>query len=107
MPNFALHELAHAYHDRVLGNDEARIIAAYEHAKASGTYDQVQRQDSEGRKRLGKAYALTNHKEYFAECTEAYFSRNDFFPFDRAELKAHDPAIAALIEQLWKVDNKP
>ena len=107
MPNFALHELAHAYHDRVLGNDEARIIAAYDNAKASGTYDQVQRQDSEGRKRLDKAYALTNHKEYFAECTEAYFSRNDFFPFHRAELKAHDPAIAALIEQLWKVDNKP
>ena len=106
MPNFALHELAHAYHDRVLGNDEARIIAAYDNAKASGTYDQVQRQDSEGRQRLDRAYALTNHKEYFAECTEAFFSLNDFFPFDRAELKAHDLAITALIQQLWKVDNK-
>ena len=107
MPNFALHELAHAYHDRVLGNDEPRLIAAYENAKAGGTYDRVLRQDSEGRQRLDRAYALANHKEYFAECTEAYFSRNDFFPFDRTELKAHDPAMAALIEQLWKVELKP
>jgi dipeptidyl-peptidase-4 len=28
--------------------------------------------------------------EYFAETTEAYFSRNDFFPFTRAELLEHE-----------------
>lgn len=47
MPNFALHELAHAYHDRVLGNGHAGIKAAYEQAKAGGKYDRVERQDSE------------------------------------------------------------
>jgi len=103
MPNFALHELAHAYHDRVLGYENAEIEAAFQHAKAAGKYDRVLRQDSEGRKRLDKAYAMTNAKEYFAECTEAYFTRNDFHPFNREELKEHDPEMFALLEKLWGV----
>lgn len=103
MPNFALHELAHAYHDRVLGFENTEIEAAYQHAKAAGKYDSVQRQDSEGRKRLDKAYAMTNAKEYFAECSEAFFTRNDFFPFTRAELKQHDPEMSALLEKLWGI----
>lgn len=104
MPNFALHELAHAYHDRVLGFDNAEIVAAYEKAKTSGKYDRVQRQDSEGRKRFDKAYAMTNAKEYFAECTEAFFTRNDFFPFTQEELKAHDPEMFALLKKLWSAN---
>jgi Mlc titration factor MtfA (ptsG expression regulator) len=40
-------------------------------------------------------------QEYFAESTEAFFSRNDFFPFTRAELKQHDPAIFQLLEKIW------
>jgi hypothetical protein len=101
MPNFALHELAHSYHDRVLGFEDARIIACYEKAKAGGKYDKVQRQDSGGRKSLDRAYAMTNHKEYFAECSEAYFTHNDFFPFTRAELQQHDPEMFDLLEKLW------
>jgi hypothetical protein len=48
-----------------------------------------------------QAYALTNPMEYFAECTEAYFGTNDFFPFVRAELKKHDPAGYELMEKSW------
>jgi Mlc titration factor MtfA (ptsG expression regulator) len=107
MPNFALHELAHAYHNRTLrmsfGNLE--IKAAYEKAKASGKYDRVERKDSEGRSRMERAYAMTNPQEYFAECTEAYFTRNDFFPFTREELKQHDPEMFALLEKLWGVQS--
>jgi len=103
MPNFALHELAHAYHNRVVrmsfGNLD--IKNAYEKAKASGKYDQVERKDSEGRSRLEKAYAMTNPQEYFAECSEAFFSRNDFFPFNKDELKRHDPAMFELLGRLW------
>ena len=103
MPNFTLHELAHGYHDRVLeggfGNPE--IKALYEKAKASGIYDRVQRQDSEGRRRIDRAYALTSPMEYFAETTESYFTRNDFFPFDRGELHQADPAMEALLGRLW------
>jgi len=106
MPNFALHELAHAFHNRVLGFDHAEIVAAFEKAKAAGKYDRVQRQDSEGRRRLDRAYAMTNAKEYFAECSEAFFSRNDFFPFTREELKAHDPEVFALLGRLWGLEDR-
>ena len=103
MPNFALHELAHAYQDRCLphGNADAEIKAAYECAKAGGTYDKVKRRDAEGREHVGRAYAMTNPQEYFAETTEAFFSRNDFFPFTRDELKQHDPEMFALLARLW------
>lgn len=106
MPNFALHELAHAFHDRVLsqGFDNPELKAAYEAAKKSGKYDRVERQDSEGRKRMDVAYAMTNPQEYFAESTEAYFTRNDFFPFDREELNEHDSMTLKLVEKLWRAD---
>ena len=102
MPNFALHELAHAYHDQVLGNSNQEVLAAFERAKAAGRYDRVERQDSEGRRTMDRAYALTSPQEYFAETTEAYFTKNDFQPFDREELKAFDPAAFELLGALWK-----
>jgi hypothetical protein len=103
MPNFALHELAHAYHHRVLpgGFGHTALKTLHEKAKAGGKYDRVERQDSEGRKRMDRAYALASPQEYFAEATEAYFSRNDFFPYTRAQLKEHDPEMFALLEALW------
>ncbi len=35
------------------------------------------------------------------EGTEAYFYRNDFYPFVRAELKEHDPVLHDLLEEIW------
>jgi len=49
----------------------------------------------------GPHYAANNDKEYFAEGTEAYFYRNDFYPFVRAELKEHDPVLHDLLEEIW------
>jgi len=97
MPVFVLHELAHAYHDQVLGFDHAEVEAAYEAAKSAGLYDQVQR----GNGKIERAYAITNAKEYFAENTEAYFGQNDFFPFNATELKAHDPRMYSVLETIW------
>jgi hypothetical protein len=101
MPCFALHELAHAFHHLVLGDDNIELVAAYEHAKAGGKYDRVERQDSEGRKTFDRAYALTNVREYFAESTEAYFGRNDFYPYDRRDLAEADPDMCLLLSRLW------
>lgn len=101
MPNFALHELAHAYHDRVLDFDEARVMATYKAAKEGKRYEQVERQDSEGRKSIGKHYGLTDQKEYFAEGTESFFARNDFYPYDNAELREHDPLLHKLLGEIW------
>lgn len=109
MPNFALHELAHAYHERFLpgGYSNPMIKAAYDKAKAGGGYESVERQDSEGRKRLDRAYALTNPMEYFAETTEAFFCRNDFFPFTNEELRKHDPVMFELLGRLWGTASPP
>ncbi|MCX7418484.1 MAG: hypothetical protein NT013_02965 [Planctomycetia bacterium] len=103
MPNFTLHELAHAYHDRVLpkgfGNEE--IKAAFEKAKAKGLYDRVEQRFGDGRSANVRAYAMSSPMEYFAESSEAYFSTNDFFPFTREQLAKHDPEMFALLKTLW------
>ena len=96
-PAVILHELAHGYHDQILSFEHPEIIAAYEKAKAAGTYESVLLYT--GKK--VKHYGLTNHKEYFAEGTEAYLYRNDFYPFVRAELKEHDPTLHDVLEKIW------
>jgi hypothetical protein len=103
MPNFALHELAHAYHDRVLpgGFNNAAIKAAYKRAKSSAICERVEQRLGDGRSGHGRAYAMTDPQEYFAESTGAFFSTNDFFPFTREELRRFDPGMFALLERLW------
>ncbi len=106
MPNFALHELSHAYHEIVLedGYENAEIKAAFKGAKRKGIYKRVERSHGDGSPNTyERAYGLTNPMEYFAETTEAYFTRNDFFPFTREELKSHDPEMYVLLEKLWGV----
>jgi hypothetical protein len=96
-PWCVMHELAHAYNDQVLGFENEEIKKAYERYKASGHGESVLFVAG-GKK---KHYALTNHKELFAEMTEAYFGMNDFFPFNRGELKAEEPEIYELLKKIW------
>ena len=106
MPNFALHELAHAYHDLVLkeGFGNPQLIAAFDRAKASGKYERVERWHGvKNGNTFEVAYGMSNPMEYFAETTEAYFSRNDFFPFTKSELKEHDSEMFDLLTELWGV----
>jgi hypothetical protein len=97
-PAVILHELAHAYHDQILSFDDPGIIAAYDKAMKDGTYETVLLHTGD----RVRHYGATNHKEYFAEATEAYFYRNDFYPFVRAELKLHDPTAYAEMERVWE-----
>ena len=97
-PWVILHELAHAYHDQVLGFEEPRIKEAYEKYKKSGRGEKALLHDGS----RVRHYALTDHKEFFAEMTESYFGSNDFFPFNRAELKESEPEIFALMEHIWE-----
>jgi hypothetical protein len=101
-PWVILHELAHAYHDQVLGFDEPRIKEAYAAYRKSGHGEKALRHDG----RRVRHYGLTNHKEFFAEMTEAYFGVNDFFPFNRAELREAEPAIHALLRDVWEAPRK-
>ncbi len=96
-PAVILHELAHAYHNQVLGFEEPTIIKAYDDAMKKGIYQQSLLYTG----KTVKHYATTNHKEYFAEATEAYLYHNDFYPFVRAELNQHDPAAFALMQKIW------
>jgi len=96
-PWCVLHELAHAYHDQVLGFDEARIRNTYERFKKSGHGDAVLVITGE----RTRHYGLTDHKEFFAEMTESYFGTNDFFPFNRGELMTAEPEIYRLLKEIW------
>ncbi len=96
-PSMVLHELAHGYHDRVLGYDQPEVVAALKRVRQAGLYDDV----AHVRGGSKRAYALTNPPEFFAELSEAYFGSNDFFPYGREELRRHDPESFALLERLW------
>ena len=93
-----LHELAHYYHARLSQQDRADIDTVYHHAIANRLYLGVKRNDGS----ITDAYARQNAQEYFAELSEAYFGRNDFFPFTRADLARYDPEGERLIARLWR-----
>ncbi len=96
-PWVVLHELAHAYHDQVIGFDNPRIKEAYHKYQQSGHGDRVLLFDGT----YVRHYALTDVQEFFAEFTESYFGLNDFFPFNRAELKTAEPEIYQLMLDIW------
>lgn len=96
-PWVILHELAHAYHDQVLGFDEPRIHAAWKAYTESGKGEGTLLYDGS----RVRHYGLTDQKEFFAEMTEAYFGSNDFYPFNRAELKTDFPDLFALLREVW------
>jgi hypothetical protein len=96
-PSAVLHELAHAYHDQVLGFDHAEVRGAWERFVKGGRYRSVLHISG----RMRPHYGLTNEKEFFAEMTETYFGRNDFFPFNSAELKREEPELFGLLARLW------
>lgn len=97
-PAVILHELAHGYHDQFLSFDNPEIIKVFEQAQQSKRYEHVL--DHTGRQ--VRHYGLNNCKEYFAEGTEAFFYRNDFYPFVRAELQEHDPELHDLLMRVWQ-----
>lgn len=96
-PWSVMHELAHAYHDQVLGFNNDDIHAAWARFRDSGKYKSVLHIGG----RMTSHYGLTDPMEYFAEMTEAYFGHNDFFPFNRAELEREEPETFKLLTKIW------
>lgn len=87
--NVLYHELGHLVHQWVLSPAEyIDVRIYYQDAVDSGVYG-------------GGAYAMTNPNEYFAEGTQAYFTENDRRPTNRAWLRANDPQLYALLEQVY------
>jgi hypothetical protein len=96
-PWVLLHELAHGFHDQIVGFDEPRVNAAWEKFRGSGKYKSVLSASGT----IHEHYGLTDHKEFFAEMTEAYFGSNDFYPFVAGELKQAEPEIFLLLADIW------
>lgn len=96
-PYMLMHEMAHAYHHLVLGAEHAKVKSAYKQAMDRKLYDKVKHANGS----TVKSYATTNEFEYFAELSEAYFGKNDFFPFVRSELQKHDAQGFALMAEIW------
>ena len=97
MPWVVLHELAHGYHDQVLGFEEPRVEAVWKKFRDSGKYATVLTSPGYTREH----YGMTNPKEFFAEMTESYFGSNDFYPFVTGELKQAEPEIFKLMAEIW------
>ena len=46
-------------------------------------------------------YCMVTVWEYFAELCEAYWGENDYYPFNKEQLKEHDPEGFAMMESIW------
>jgi hypothetical protein len=96
-PCMVLHEFAHAYHHKVLGARNRKLLTAFNDAVSSGKYADVLRASG----KTERSYALNNADEFFAELSESYFGTNDFYPFVRAELREYDRRSFDLFRELW------
>lgn len=110
-PAMFFHELSHSYHfyirnssKNAMREKDLLITETYEKAKQSGKYESVMRIYG----RMVKHYGLTNSMEFFAECSEAFFStsrfRNDFYPFVFEEFKEFDIEAFNMVAIVWDVE---
>jgi hypothetical protein len=80
-----LHELAHAYHDQVLGFDDPDVLAAHRRAREEGKYPE------------GDWVVRADHKEFFAGLTTRYYESEEC----RKEIVERDPIFAKKLEEYW------
>ena len=110
-----LHELSHAWHKTFVkdgySNDE--IEECYKAALTDELYESVQVHNHEGSTDERKAYAATNQFEYFAELSVAFLGGvgthkdleyNKWYPFNRKQIKTHDPRAYKLLHKMWGVE---
>jgi hypothetical protein len=100
-PAMLIHELAHAFEAQMREAGRDKLRSAFYEAIISCKYANVPRR-GRGEERE-RAYAMKDVHEYFAELSEGYFLENDYYPFNREQLKDFDPDGFAAIERLWKV----
>ena len=97
-----VHEFGHAQHLEHWPENRADIYDTWDRAMKAGLYQVVREEDKDTHK---PNYAAQNHLEYFAELTAMYFVGTNYFPRDRAGLKAYDPAGYVLLEKLWGLND--
>lgn len=132
-----VHEFAHAFHDKCCAggfeNADIEMVTnaihnshcdnilqtlqfltiifqqAFSMAMTGGLYDCVPVHQYVIEPSVGRAYACTNSREFFAELSVAYLYANDTvskynrsFPFNRFQLQVHDPASLDILECTWR-----
>jgi hypothetical protein len=93
----AMHEMAHAYHYLALQDKDGDIQTAHKQAVDRKLYDDVEHFNGA----RGRGYAVTNHWEYFATLSEAYFGKSFNYPYDRPGLLRYDTAGYYLMVDAW------
>jgi hypothetical protein len=90
-----LHELLHAYHDRIMpqGFRNSGILLHYNLAKSGQLYP-------------GDAYLLTNEREFFAVTSSVFLYGNDG-PISRANVKEKQPEYYKYLVNLFGFDPEP
>ncbi len=87
-PFALLHELAHAFHHRVLGFDNERIGKTWKKASKNT---------------LLKGHpGLADEKEFFAEFSLAFLAKSPYFPERRAQLYGQAPEVYRLMREVWE-----
>jgi len=99
--NILIHEFAHAMHEMGLNTIDPtfddRLKKVFESAKKEGLWKDT--------------YAMTNHKEYWAEGVQSYFNTNNKNNHNhgeidtQAKLRKYDPKLAALCEEIYGKEN--
>jgi hypothetical protein len=109
-----VHELSHAYHHKCTeqGYSNPEILECYKQAMKERLYDWVRVHGRQGP--MNRAYASSNAMEYFAELSAAFLGQpnmhsaeefNKWYPFNRRQIKEHDPRAYKLLKQIWKVSD--
>lgn len=98
----ALHELSHAYYYYHWRKIYRNLKAAYENAQANKLYQNVKSDDG---RVLRQAYAMSDHREYFAELAKIYHLGNYYYPFNRENLLDYDPLGFEMIEKAFRYRN--
>ena len=109
-----VHEFSHAYHHKCTeqGYDNPEILKCYKQAMKERLYDWVRVHGKQGP--MNKAYACNNAMEYFAELSAAFLGQpdmhseeefNKWYPFNRRQIKEHDPRAYELLKKIWRVSD--
>jgi hypothetical protein len=93
-----MHELAHAHHALALtAKQDAAVKAAHKQALERKLYENVEHFNGV----RTRGYAVTNHFEYYAVLSEAYFGKSFNFPYDRPGLLRYDTVGYWLMHDTW------
>ena len=110
-PLVLFHEFVHSFHC-FIGRERRDIKKAYNLAMKNHLYDEVEhivRKDKITKQEIimhVRGYAAMNHYEYFAQMSEAYFGKCNYYPFNKKQLKQYDTNAYQLCEKIWSFNTK-